>query len=444
MQKEDDSIGWGRSRPKFSELVPSPAPEENFDNAVDDDCDGMIVDDAHPRRGKVIDDSMLSMDRVAPLIDYPLRGYHDGAPCGELNQLYINQGYDLKGLKKYYYTLENGLKSPNTKFVSIFTCPVTGEHFASGILPNEEADSISISGVIWYKTKKLAITAAAAKALDCFSLRRCYGTEKTHWQRCIDSPYLIAEEAPMLPALPPGAVLPTLSSVSQGEQNELNDVVHPKQALVQYYVSFIKSLENIGICSKYAKNEMGPSSEWFSCWPNMKDNQNTLWTAIFTCKLTGERFPSGSLHGRGENNCWFYESSRCMIVPRENIENDFHECNFDRVDLVWYRTKKDAINAAAGRALDCLRHRDSNRAYSSVRYCCELPYTIDETPEVWKRVCQCARGVVGMDWPSIPLEDRLTTHFGVTDLHCLLNDEHDDDYWRSRYKERRYAFDKDI
>ena len=131
-----------------------------------------------------------------------------------------------------------------------------------------------------------------------------------------------------------------------------------------------------------------------------------------------------------------------MIVPRENIEeHDFHEC---KVDLVWYQTKKEAINAAAGRALDCLRHRDSSRAYSSVRYCCESPYTVDETPEVWKRVCQCARGVVGMDWPSLPLENRLTVHFGVTDLHCLLNDEHDDDYWRSRYKERRFAVDKDI
>lgn len=123
---------------------------------------------------------------------------------------------------------------------------------------------------------------------------------------------------------------------------------------------------------------------------------------------------------------------------------DFHESNYDRVEFIWYRTKKEAINAAAGRALDCLRHRDSGSTLSFVRYCCELPYTVDETPEIWKRVCITARGVCGIDWPSLPLEDRQTTHFGVSDLHCLLKEEQGDDNWRTRYKDKRYTLDRDI
>ena len=63
---------------------------------------------------------------------------------------------------------------------------------------------------------------------------------------------------------------------------------------------------------------------------------------------------------------------------------------------------------------------------------------------IWKRVCQSARGVCGIDWPSLPLEDRLTTQLGISDLHYLLEDKYDDEYWRTRYKERRFAVGKEI
>ena len=115
-----------------------------------------------------------------------------------------------------------------------------------------------------------------------------------------------------------------------------------------------------------------------------------------------------------------------------------------RAEALLFAPKKEAIIAAAGRALDCLRHRDSSCTYSSDRYCRESPYTVDDAPEVWKRVCQSARGVCGIDWPSLPPEDRLTTHSGVSDLHCLLVDKYDDEYWRTRYKVRRFAASKDI
>ena len=115
------------------------------------------------------------------------------------------------------------------------------------------------------------------------------------------------------------------------------------------------------------------------------------------------------MHGKEEDyktDGGYYDTRRWMLVTRENIEvGDCHENNCDRVEIIWYRTKKEAINAAAGRALDCLRHRDSGSTLSFVRYCCELPYTVDETPEIWKRVCITHRGVCGIavSYTSLPL-----------------------------------------
>ena len=47
------------------------------------------------------------------------------------------------------------------------------------------------------ETKKEAMNAAAARALDCFSLRECDGTEIAPSQRCEDEPYMSKEDAPL-------------------------------------------------------------------------------------------------------------------------------------------------------------------------------------------------------------------------------------------------------
>jgi hypothetical protein len=56
------------------------------------------------------------------------------------------------------------------------------------------------------ETKKQAMHAAAARALDCFSLRDPDGT-KTAVQLCEDAPYL-SMEAPTIPMLPDEIKLP--------------------------------------------------------------------------------------------------------------------------------------------------------------------------------------------------------------------------------------------
>ena len=88
------------------------------------------------------------------------------------------------------------------------------------------------------------MNAAAAKALDCFSLRRCHGTDKEPWQRCVDSPYLSTDQ-PNLPDLPHNVVLPTLTLSEQEEST--NQPKPVKQALIEWYRYFAKRLEYVGI-----------------------------------------------------------------------------------------------------------------------------------------------------------------------------------------------------
>ena len=41
------------------------------------------------------------------------------------------------------------------------------------------------------------------------------------------------------------------------------------------------------------------------------------------------------------------------------------------------------------------------------------------------------------DCALLPDEDRLTTRFGVPDLHDLIEEDNGADYWRARYKMNR-------
>jgi hypothetical protein len=428
-------LGWGRPRPEFSDLLP---PSDNGDHGG---VDNMIVEERHRPHDP--------MARVAPLVDYPLRKC-DGAPCAELQQTLVNEGF-IGSLRDYYTLWENGQKSPEKRFTCIFTCPYldggsTGslrnyytswEHFAAGNMRkdafNQMTNSVTIIGEIcWYNTKKLAMNAAAAKALDCFSLRRCHGTDKTPHQRCEEPPYLSLEDAPRLSDLPPGVVLP-------GPESEGHEVTPPpKQALAEYYASFFKMLDLAGFRTNSPANELVPGKESYSSWGLNMEHNPELWTAIFTCHLSGERFQSGKLNG-GEGtykeDYMYFDRDLCKLVPRQAVEEAaLNELDFIRIDLIWYKTKKEAINAAAGRAVDCLRHRASDDD-SHQRYCSETPYTINNTPVGWKLVSERAiRAVGGDEWPLVPYEYRFMTQFDVLDMHSLLEGEHD---WRATYREIR-------
>lgn len=58
------------------------------------------------------------------------------------------------------------------------------------------------------ESKKEAMTAAAARTLDIFSLRRCQNIDMQPFRRCRDAPYLYAQDAPRLTDLPRNVFLP--------------------------------------------------------------------------------------------------------------------------------------------------------------------------------------------------------------------------------------------
>ena len=432
---DDDDIGWGRPRPKFEDLLPSSPDQSDDDVHLENNmmADGGVGERIVEHRSSwrpmnnifAMDYNAEPIERVTALIDEPLHGYV-GAPLGELNQSYVNEGF-TNPLKEYYTVWSNDEKHHELKYTCIFTCPITGEHFAAGNWEEDKSVTV-VDGVYWYNTKKNAMKAAAAKLLDCFSLRRCHGTEKVPYtKRCVDSPYL-ACDAPQLPEFPHTVVLPEQYVAEQPSK-------HVRQALNVWYRTFVKQLENVGIAFDVPANEMTPGDDCYCAWSNSKGSPNTLFTAIFTCHLSGERFPSGKLLDMKDDyveDCIYFDPLNCRLILRSTENDDAYENSaFERVDLVWYKTKKGAINAAAGRALDCMMYRDTNGNISDTRYCVELPYTIDNTTESWKRVSEV------FDCALLPKEDRLTTRFGVNDLHALIEEDNDQDYWRARYKENR-------
>ncbi|KAL9188638.1 hypothetical protein ACHAXT_007016 [Thalassiosira profunda] len=352
-----DNGGWGRPRPKFEDLVPDSDPEPEPEPPVDGQGGS--------------DDSTEDMTsgapagRVARLIDYPLAGY-DGAPCGELNQLYVNEGYQVHP-KKFYTVWDNEGEPHNREFTAIFTCPITGEHFASGNWANDKGVA-SKDGVHWYKKKQYAKIAAAAKYLDCASLRRCTGTEKEPYQRCKDAPHLPSDVMPK--GLPSGVVLPTPHPIEDGavEETEARPDSLTRRALHQWYLSFARKLVTIGIELEMPINESGPHADNYDCL-SMRDGHNNLFTAIFTCNFTGERFASGKLVGKeGEYSTshWYYNAGDQILFNTDSSDAE-ERLGLQKVNLVWYRTKKDAEDAAAGRAIDCLRFRDGSDNFGSTR-----------------------------------------------------------------------------
>lgn len=47
----------------------------------------------------------------------------------------------------------------------------------------------------------------------------------------------------------------------------------------------------------------------------------------------------------------------------EDVGDDFDLLGVRKACSVWYKTKKEATVAAAGRALDCMRHREESNLF---------------------------------------------------------------------------------
>ena len=455
----DDNL-WGRSRPEFSDLMPPTSDDDDEDG--NGDLAQTMAMDRQPAAVSDPEENSMQVDldhgennRVTDLIDYPLPGY-DGVPTGELNAYYVKEGLITLGqvahLKKTYYTAWSSGEQHLLKFTCIFTCPVTGENFPAGNLDNEAS---IIDGVCWYKTKKLAINAASAKALDCFSLRRCHSTEKRPHQRCVDLPYL-AEHAPELQDLPSGVELPEPLAQDISTSNGVSKDP-PKAALHCWYMTFAKKLDQKGIVlgDGMDPNECGTQKDGasFSTWTNQKHSPHTLFTSVFTCHLSGERFASGKLGSADDYKveCMFYNDRDDNLIPIIQALDEGSDEAYDSDDvaemlglhkiyLVWYKTKKQAEHAAAARALDCFMHRESNNGTNPRSYYCEEePYSVENMSAIWRTVSESVQRVGSVVWPVLPQEERLTAQFNVPDLQSFFDDEDDDEEWQARYKRGRMA-----
>ena len=249
-------------------------------------------------------------------------------------------------------------KDMKYKFVGLFTNPVDGEHFLGGRwkgAPYEMVEVPSIDGktvlLPCYSSKANARHSAAARALDCISFRSTDGEET--YGMCIDQPYLNPADAPSLPRSAPlssrASTGPMLTENEDGASNVAEDrhVLPPKAQLQQYFQERYLDFESIGA--------------YFHSFSN-GDAHNMLHTSVFCDPRNGvERFTCGRLVDNGKNPP--YE------ISSEDVDGDG-----GAVDVVWYRKKKDAEHAAAARALDCMRFRESDPA-SFTRLCSDNPYS---------------------------------------------------------------------
>lgn len=398
----------------------------------------------------------------APLPRPKVDWIKDTVPKQELNIHYSKMtGVTTKQvseLKSRNYTIwhNNGLPHEK-KYTCVFSCPATGERFACGNWEHSK-EVIAEGHVFWYQNMQLAKDAAAARALDCFSLRRCHGTDIEPGQRCVDAPYLTAEEAPPF-NLPDGVTLPEMfpifattppgnaatqlggsidgpplravsphpsSSETEAKSpalppNPIGGDIHgkpPRKALHDWYDVYWR---------RASLSMRLPVKTLYVSWPNVLPC-GERFTAVFTCPWTGERFASGKMVGEEDD-----------YIEEKGLLGEDHEAL--PVNLVWYKTKKLAENAAAGRAYDCLIHRDTCVPEPNPpTYCSEFPYLVDAVPSDWD---DASRNVTRVfwhdrqsknefrvtDWPEVK-EERLPIQFRI-----LADGENDK--WRAGYTKSR-------
>ncbi|KAL3781907.1 hypothetical protein HJC23_004092 [Cyclotella cryptica] len=362
-------------------------------------------------------------------------------PKQELNEYYTRLGLgpsQISQLRKYYVTWSSRFPK-EVRYTSSFTCPLTLETFVCGHIPEKHGGVLVHESLFWFKSKQLATDAAAAKALDCFAFRECHGSDEKPDVRCLDLPYL-KENAPPMPALPDGVIFPTspftvfsdnpesvenkqpssngpAKTIVSSSGDSSNDT--PKQALYKWYEAYWRRINKTSFkLSHSSVTRRVPEKDSFSTWSNSLAKSKTstkLFTSVFVCPWTGERFLSGKLAD---------EHKECLEADFDLKEKGSEEV--ETRTLMWYRTKKDAENAAAARASDCLQFRSMNKDYTvmkSIKYCNDPPYAASDSPLNERDITQRLTGVMEvynelnppihfqLPWKVVPLEERIRIRY---------------------------------
>lgn len=191
-----------------------------------------------------------------------------------------------------------------------------------------------------------------------------------------------------------------------------------------------------------------PDRSCYASWHNLLQNEDKKFTAVYTCPLTGERFASGMLGATYVKDYMYYDSERKELVSKYKFDEDKMDMGrFHKLDLIWYRTKKEAEEAAAARAYDCFCYRfpsaENRDAILENRYCKEDPYLKDLAPDVWREVAASVNSVLQFEpnkdqfefnqvqWATLPESSELAEEM----LRSVLNE--DTDEFAENYRKTR-------
>lgn len=270
----------------------------------------------------------------------------------------FNRTTSSLGHLKTYYLNEHGLKITSadfkgTKFTfnkpgevelvlhawhSVFTCPLTGNSYASGTLREgynalenmmDEDDSS-----VRYSKKKESEHAAAARTLDAIQFQTLGIVEPRF---CEEDPsgQMLSQPQRMAQT----KVAPTVIALS------LPDLASLTTTLEEYYIK-VHGL-------KISADNYATKRVTYKLRESRKSY--IAWTSNFTCPLSGTQYPSGTLR----NEAGVLED----IVPDD--------------DRVFYRKKASSERAASMLALDVIRFQ--KRGIQEPRFCDEDPSVLSQT-----------------------------------------------------------------
>jgi hypothetical protein len=253
------------------------------------------------------------------------------------------------------------------------------------------------------------------------------GSNEKQKLRCLDAPYIQGKAPPLL-SLPDGLRLPTFAlDVEKKSSSDANVGPNPApisviandppcHVLTNWYSTYWRRISkgSFKLAHPTEKARL-PDKDSFTTWSNLQiRGQATikLYTSVFVCPWTGERFLSGKL----------VEKQMQYMEQHFELGVQGSEEGAETRKLVWYHTKKDAVNAAAGRALDSLQFRFlGNNAVpilNTPRYCVEPP---DEYNE--RDIIQRLTGVMEvytemsrpiyfkLPWVVVPIEERVQIRY---------------------------------
>ncbi|KAL7487079.1 hypothetical protein ACHAW6_012673 [Cyclotella cf. meneghiniana] len=269
-------------------------------------------------------------------------------------------------------------------YTSTLIDPSTGEEFFSGVV-GEEIDTkmmmtnclVKVSqGKVYYKDKRHAIHAAAARAIDCYIFRDTGRPHTVHAellprvQLCLEDPYKDSDERDtqlidykeiLEKRNAPGEYNPeSISAVDVPDSFEqsLSDMLRSTSYLLHVPYRFLKN---------FFRNYFSRVPTYSVYEKVFRETSDDKWyTSSVTDSLTGEEFHSG-LIGKEINT--EKKIGNILGTPLHLAEVKVSD------GKVYYKDKNLASHAAAARAIDCyiFRYKIGDNAVDQL--CLEDPYT---------------------------------------------------------------------